>query len=295
MKYSLEKIVLGTVQLGIAYGINNRTGKPSMEEGVAILNEAYRYGIRYLDTAEGYGDSQKVIGKYHDLFTSNAFGVITKLASANLARYSNITDIIQENLREVGLHFLEGYMFHSHKDFVSCIHIFRELSVLKEKGIIKQIGVSVYTNKEADAILTYKGVDFIQLPYNILDNFSLRGDILKKAKSNNVSVHVRSVFLQGLFHMDFNRMPAKLQPLLNYLGPLKKLAEENSMSLPEMALQYVFSNPYIDKALIGVDTADQLRWNISVLKKNGISENVQEVINSIRVAESSLLNPVNWK
>ena len=47
------------------YGINNSLGMPSIEESIRILNIAKKCGIKRLDTADAYGESQKIIGAYH--------------------------------------------------------------------------------------------------------------------------------------------------------------------------------------------------------------------------------------
>ena len=60
----ISKMTLGTVQLGLNYGIANNEGKPDEEKAFTILDSALASGVKCLDTAAGYGDSEKVIGKY---------------------------------------------------------------------------------------------------------------------------------------------------------------------------------------------------------------------------------------
>ena len=57
-------MILGTVELGMAYGINNTQGKPSLEKSFEVLDAAWRGGIRELDTASAYGDSEEIIGMF---------------------------------------------------------------------------------------------------------------------------------------------------------------------------------------------------------------------------------------
>jgi uncharacterized protein len=56
----INKIVLGTVQFGLDYGINNKNGKIKFAEVNSILNFAWENGIRLLDSAYRYGDSEEV-------------------------------------------------------------------------------------------------------------------------------------------------------------------------------------------------------------------------------------------
>lgn len=50
---SVSELILGTVQLGLDYGINNTKGKLSKEEAYEILNTANE--IKILDTASVMG------------------------------------------------------------------------------------------------------------------------------------------------------------------------------------------------------------------------------------------------
>ena len=76
---SIEKLILGTVQFGLPYGINNQTGQLSKESVFKILNLAYENGITLLDTAGAYGQAEKILGEYFSLYKAKSFKVITKL------------------------------------------------------------------------------------------------------------------------------------------------------------------------------------------------------------------------
>ena len=59
-----SKLVLGAAQLGLDYGINNKRGKPSREESLAILDRAFESGINTFDTAFAYGDAEEIFGEF---------------------------------------------------------------------------------------------------------------------------------------------------------------------------------------------------------------------------------------
>ena len=65
----VSRLVLGTVQFGMNYGVANTHGKPSYETVKDILRKALDNGITTLDTAAGYGDSEEVIGVSAVFFT----------------------------------------------------------------------------------------------------------------------------------------------------------------------------------------------------------------------------------
>ena len=62
--YRFSKLSLGTVQLGMPYGISNVDGKPPEAIARNILDAAMHSGITTFDTSESYGSAEDVIGKY---------------------------------------------------------------------------------------------------------------------------------------------------------------------------------------------------------------------------------------
>ena len=54
----MNKFVLGTVQLGINYGITNKTGKPTEKQSIKIIKYAIENNINTFDTANEYGESE---------------------------------------------------------------------------------------------------------------------------------------------------------------------------------------------------------------------------------------------
>ena len=290
---AISKIVLGTVQFGLEYGINNISGKPAFKEVESILDLAFENNIRVLDTAEIYGNSQEIIGKYHRT-SSNKFSVMTKFSSNRSDLSENLVTRIHQNLKELHVESLYCYMFHSFNDFVTYFDRYKvEIKELKEKQLIEKLGVSVYSNDEIEKILEYD-IDLIQLPFNLLDNSNLRSDMISKAKRKGMEIHTRSVFLQGLFFKDSNKLPSELSIMKPYLDILNSISRSGNVSLNDLALNYACSQIGIDHVLVGVDSAEQLRENIYSLNTQ-ISSDIIRQINSIYVKESLLLNPVNWK
>ena len=76
-----EKMVLGTAQFGMDYGITNVTGKPTKKEVFNILSLAWEKGVRRFDTARDYG-SEKVLGEFiTGRGLQNEAKVLTKIPS----------------------------------------------------------------------------------------------------------------------------------------------------------------------------------------------------------------------
>ena len=60
----IRKLILGTVQFGLDYGVNNNIGKPTIKNIYKILDYAYENDIKTLDTAESYGNAHQIIANY---------------------------------------------------------------------------------------------------------------------------------------------------------------------------------------------------------------------------------------
>lgn len=288
----IDKIVLGTVQLGMTYGINNATGKPNEQASLDILREAFAGGIRTLDTARAYGSALQVIANYHKT-SQEKFKIINKFH----ANSTQLSRDVQVELDELQIRQFEAYLFHAFSDFRNATpHLMAELIDLKSRALVSRIGVSIYDNEQFKLAIESDAIDLIQFPYNLFDNASKRGDLIRLAKSKGKELHVRSVFLQGLFFMEENMLSEKMNVLGPYLRAIKLIAQKENTGMQELALSYVLNTEGIDKVLIGVDSLDQLRRNLSIIAKVGtLSEALKSSLDAIDVKETDLLSPVNWE
>lgn len=291
MKQLTDKIILGTVQLGIPYGINNKKGVPSDDEIVKLLDTAFDHGIRHLDTADVYGNAIEVISRYHQSNPAKRFTINNKYSGGEQSD-GQLIDKVSRQLDSLQVKYFDHYLFHRAGDMENAALV-EMMGKLKEKGFIRNIGVSVYTNEEFQQAINAPFISSIQLPFNLLDNGNKRGVLLEQARLKNKQVHVRSVFLQGLFFMKEENLPEKLQPLSPYLQKINRIAAENNTSVGELALQYVLQNDYIDKVLIGAENEKQLEANILSLDTK-LSSSALSEIDKINVEQEELLSPVNW-
>jgi len=283
------KLILGTVQFGLNYGINNFFGKPTQKEVFEILDVASEQSIESLDTADAYGNAIEQIGLYH-LQRNKRFKIQSKFTNVKLG---DIFDKTLTSLNKLHIPHFEVYSYHSFADYLNHLYLKEELRSLKNNGLIKKIGISVYTNIELQNVIADNDIDVIQIPYNLLDNHNIRGSYINQAKHNKKEIHVRSVFLQGLFFMDEFSIPEKLIPLKPYIRKIKSYCENESINLLSLALSYAVYDKQIDHVLLGVDSAEHLLKDIeSIVEIRNAFEYIDQ---NIKVKETELLNPVNWE
>lgn len=275
-----SKIVLGTVQFGCQYGINS-AGRPDDDEVRSILQKAAEAGIEKLDTSSAYGDSELVLG---NCIPADAnFRIISKYPKSEVS----VREMFMGSLERLKVKKLYGYLLHHFEVYRNNNALWDEFVALKNEGLVEKIGFSLYTTDELE-LLQQNDVpfDLLQVPYNIFDRqFEPYFPILKE---HGVEIHVRSTFLQGLFFMNREALPEKLQPLKPYLLQLDAYAQSMNMSVAEVALNHNLQNDAIGGVLIGVDNQSQLMTNLQSIREERVALDIQ-------VKEKQLLNPVNWK
>lgn len=276
----MGKLVLGTVQFGLQYGVNS-VGRPSKEAVKGILAAASKGGITTLDTSSAYGNSEEILG---DCITpTERFKIVSKYPKGE----TSVVEMFNGSLQRLKVDKLYGYLLHHFEVYKNNPAVWNEFVDLKESGKVSKIGFSLYSPEELEIILENKSsFDLIQVPFNIFDRKFL--PYIKELHERGIEIHVRSTFLQGLFFMDRNALPEKLAPLRENLLQLDDYSKKTGLSISEIALNFNLHNPYIDGVLIGVDNVSQLQINLSSVKDKPIDLEID-------VKEKELLNPVNWK
>jgi aryl-alcohol dehydrogenase-like predicted oxidoreductase len=286
-----QSIILGTVQLGINYGINNQLGQPTVENAISILNSASKLGINTLDTAEAYGTAHSIISSFHQNNPLRQFRINTKFAGVQA---SGMESTVKNFCTKLSVNHIHTLFFHCFNDFLNHNGLLKEMQKLKEQQRIHQIGLSVYDNRQLKIAIEEPSIDVIQLPFNLLDNARRKDDLLFEAKDVGKRIQVRSVFLQGLFFKDVNSLPIFLLPLKKNLEEINNIANLSGISMEALSLAYVAAQREIDEVVIGVDCIEQLRSNIAAFSTR-LNKQTLLAIDRIEVKEKNLLYPYNWK
>lgn len=288
---NINKVILGTAQMGLDYGVNNRDGKIDTSESFKILEFAFLKGIKHLDCAESYGDIHKTLGMFKTLNPNKDFNINTKFSS--ISTKHKPFDKLNEFLSDLKIKQIYSLMFHSYSLYQKNINQFSDYVSMKEDGLINNIGVSVYTNQELKKIINDDNIDLIQIPFNMLDNSIEKLDLIKEAKQNGKIIQARSIFLQGLFFKNLKENEIIIQKLHNELLEIKRISKQNKIPLNEMALNYVLQNDCIDYIVLGIDNLLHLKKNIEALNKS-LHQKIINEIDAINTENKFFLNPSNW-
>ena len=292
MAYS--KLMLGTVQFGLQYGINNSIGKPSLENVKAILRAAADGGINVLDTARNYGDSEEVLGiALQETGLDKHVKIISKvklfpddLAPEQVRDW--ITNSVTTSLRYLKRDTLDGLLLHNEKD----LPYFDELTIALEKKWTLAVGASLDSVDGSPEKYTAH-LSMAQVPGNILDRRFFK--TAQAIKSRNGSVFVRSVYLQGLLFKSTEAAGEKFAPVMTVRDKLVKLADAAGITPAELYFRYLLSQDFIDCILTGVDSVEQLEENISVAEKGALPDDLlSEIEKTVPVLPEKYIRPAVW-
>ena len=255
-----SRLMLGTVQFGLEYGIANESGKPSFDRVCEIVKTAFEGGVTALDTAAAYGTSEEVLGAALErLGLREAMTVVSKVppipdgTDAEAERF--IERSIRESLRRLRLGRLAVCLLHREEDL-------RHLPLLEKmvgRGLTDGVGVSLDSNR---FLAEAAAVRYLQLPCNLLDRRF--DDFWPVAMQKKIHVFARSVYLQGLLLMPEARIRPNLPAVIPARRGLEAVARETGCTMAELCMRYVLSNPAVASVLTGVDTPEQMRENLRV-------------------------------
>ncbi|EPJ54049.1 MAG: hypothetical protein OFPI_07950 [Osedax symbiont Rs2] len=304
-----EKFILGSAQLGMEYGINNSIGRPTMDSAREIIACCALNKINHIDTARIYGDSEEVVGGIIAEDNYPLIKVMTKLnlhndiiaGSTKKKLVKSVDKHIQSSVKALQQSTLYAVLLHKAEYLTdNCGLIWSRIVELKKEGLIKHLGVSVQSPSELELALCYPEIEYIQLPYNILDHrWEESIELIRKVKlERKINIHVRSVYLQGLLLSDDKTHWLKAN-CLNYKLVISwlrfKTLELNRKSIADLCLAYMRSLAWIDGLVIGVESIEQLNENFDLFNRNQLSDMEVVYVESSRPKLLvKTLNPAEW-
>lgn len=297
----ISALSLGTVQLGLSYGINNADGKPSQETANAILNAAIDGGINTLDTAGAYGDSEVVIGNWLKTVPAEKRPfIVTKAAGLDHSSLENLRkDLfgrVKTSKERLGVEKLDLLMLHHFDDYLCDKENVRMvMEELKASGEVRFIGASAYSHHDYGE-LADTGFDATQIPLNLFDWKQIENGGLKKLEQSGMMVFVRSVYLQGLVF----QKPETLAPHMEFARPtLEKfqyLCKKYELTPAALALSYALSLPGVTSLVLGSEKAEQVRQNLELMDQavELSAEQMAEIRELFLDTPEQVLNPALW-
>jgi aryl-alcohol dehydrogenase-like predicted oxidoreductase len=286
----LTKFTLGTVQLGMSYGIANKIGKPSDEQAFNILDAACMGGVNSFDTASTYGNSEELLGEYFSLrhsiienpYIVTKFKIDPSLGTNRELLEKQIRHSAERSLERMRKRIIPVFMLHTASDMTQYGTVVRESLVqLKNNGLIEKAGVSVYNAFEVEELLNDDLYEAVQLPMSVFDQRLVRNGFIQKMKSSGKIVFIRSVFMQGLLFMKPEELPENMQFAAGWISSLRTLAEKAGMSVQQVALSFIRDLDGVDSLVLGAETVTQIRENMKLMEGPGLNGRILDAIEKL--------------
>ena len=294
----MSRLALGTVQLGVPYGVANYHGQPSAEEAFNIIKISFENGLRIFDTAQAYGESEFVLGKsLHSLGIADKVKVISKLhPDLTYNNPSCLQESVVNSLKKLNVPCLYGLMIHR----ASWLNDWNKglgasLAGLKERHLIKYLGVSVYTAKEAHDALDIDEIEMIQAPFNIFDRRIILEGVLDRAFQLKKKMFLRSFFLQGLILISPEDLPRRLSFAGPWLVQLNAFCLKHGVDKKEFAFKYAWQKTGEATLVTGVERSEQIKENLNLICKHHLDNKILKEWESLNLHVSEkLINPFMW-
>lgn len=290
------RLALGTVQLGLNYGILNTSGKPDADEARATVKAAWEGGCRHFDTARAYGDSEQVLGQcLRQLGIARDSKVITKVGTGphQLESYDSELTLSLGNLQCDSVY---GLLLHREE----ALHHWDDwlgpwMREKLHKKVAARIGVSVYNPEFALKALDIPEISILQIAFNVFDRKMLRAEVLKKARERGVDLYIRSVYLQGLALAKPSEIPAHLPFAAAPVSLLDRFCEQHNIERREFVVGYVADHVREGFLLMGAENSRQAGSNCALIKALPSRPTLTALWDQLFPEDDpTLANPATW-
>lgn len=289
---------LGTAQFGLNYGITNKKGKISDHFITKILDYANKKGMRLIDTAQAYGKAELLIGK--SLPKNSNFIFSSKIRPLNSKKFDkgfflNLDKQFEESLTNLNQSSLDILFIHKADDVKgqNGKKLIEWLIDLKNKNLVKKLGVSIYEKKDLD-LIPLNVFQVVQLPLSLYDQRVLNNGTINFLSNKNIEIHCRSIFLQGLILQNVNKWPFFLSKAFKK-AHLKNFQKYKSLDLNpiEVSLKFIKSQKNISAAVVGITSLSEL-IEINNCWENLENKNINFDFSELAWEDDKDIDPRRW-
>jgi aryl-alcohol dehydrogenase-like predicted oxidoreductase len=272
----ITRVGFGTSAIG-GSGWEYGWGPQPDDESVAALEHALEHGINWIDTAAayGFGHSERIIGRTLQGLAERPY-VFTKGSLLqgpgrriihNLRRDSLIAEA-EASLQRLGIDAIDLYQIHSPTPAADIDEGWTALTELKERGLVRHIGVSNFNVEQLHRIQQIAPVETLQPPYSLIDR-DVENEILPFAQHQQIGVIVHSPMASGLLTGKISRyrtaslpdddwrkhdqhfQEPQLTHHLELVERLKDIAQRHDTTPGAIAVAWTLHNPAVNGATVG--------------------------------------------
>ncbi len=284
---SISALSLGTVELGMDYGLPGSNSRPTTEAAVRLLHHALDRGINHLDTARAYGEAEAILGaalegRRREVVITTKVVVHPELAA--------LTESVETSLRMLRTDYVDVVMLHTApKDELANNEVAQHLLKLRDAGKFRFLGASVYGTQAALEAIEAGVFDCLQIAFSPLDRRP-ETELFAVAEEADVGLIARSVLLKGALSERYKTLPESYGELKAAVARLEALG----IPLPELGYRYVMGEPRLASALAGTAHQHELDELLRYAEAGPLPEDVVAAIRREPMVSEQWLNPGLW-
>lgn len=300
----MSEVAFGGVEIGVPYGIgvHSEADMLAEQDAIELLDKAVDRGINFFDTARLYGESERIMGR---AFADRRDKVVLaskcrhfRQADGKLIPPSDVKrfvrDSLQESLTQLKTDYIDLYMVHyADREILGMEEVAAVFSSLRDEGVVRAIGVSVYKAEETELAISSGVWDAIQLPFNLMDQS--HGVHFPKAQERGVGVIVRSVLMRGMLTDRVKDLHPALGNIERHIQQYRVLSANAGFDgLPQFATQFALSHDAVSSVLVGIDKVAYLEDAIASASGAYLSEELLAQVQKMGYPQPESLNLAEW-
>lgn len=290
------------------WGMAGWTGSES-EEVNRALDRSVELGCNFFDTAWGYGEglSEQILNALVKRHSQKKLYVATKIPPKNRRWPSKpefklpdvfpadyIVEYTEKSLQNLGVETIDLQQFHVWEDAWAQQDEWKEaITRLTRQGKVQAWGISVNRWEPNNSLETLQTglMDAVQVIYNIFDQ-APEDQLFPLCRELNIGVIARVPFDEGTLTGTMTKettfpsgdwrasyfVPENLNASMDHADALKPLLPDG-MTLPEMALRFILSNPHVGTTIPGMRKLRNVEANMKVSDGKGLGA---ELLNELK-------------
>ncbi|MDR1939094.1 MAG: aldo/keto reductase [Tannerellaceae bacterium] len=301
----VSRICLGTMTFG---------DQLQEKDAIEATAKAVDLGINFIDTANGYmrGESEVIVGKavkaYRDkLIIATKGGYPTcqdgDMNDRGLSR-RNLISSLDNSLKRLGLDYIDIYYMHCPIYDVPPEETYDTLSSFVRAGKVRYIGTSNSSSWQVCEALwkndVRNGVPPVvsQVPYNLLAR-GIENELVPFLQTYKLGLVVYNPLAGGL--LTGKHKLDSVAPDSRYTGRFSKmykdrywneesfgavdklavLAQEHGITIAELAMRWVASQPFVDSVLTGISKIEQLEQNVNAISHEPLCKEILDTCDNL--------------
>lgn len=293
----VSEIILGCWAMGGGY-----FGDAADRDSIEAVRASFELGVNTFDTAEVYGrgHSERVLGKALEGIDRDKYVISSKVFKHNM-RHDLLIRACEQSLRNLKTDYLDIYFLHYPVDNVPIGESMEAMLELKERGLIRAIGLSNFSLEQQKEAMKYGPVDVIQPCYSLLWRYHDK-DLLPFCIENGVGIVPYSPLAQGLLTGKYKKMdvftdgrsraalfqPENYQRCLEVTEAVREVSARHGKTPAQGAINWLLMTPGITAPIVGARNAVQARENIGATGWRFTDEEYAEIDEASRKFTDSL-------